>query len=126
MAPLSKKQQEQLTKPYEPVPAGDPRFHEIVDGLKALHDRKEADYGRQGDPLANIRASSDWGFEPWIGCMMRATDKLRRLQKFAREGKLANESVIDSFRDMAVYCILGEILYREQHGDTMGPAKDEV
>jgi hypothetical protein len=45
--------------------------------------------------------------------MVRATDKVRRLQKFAREGKLANEAVEDSFRDLAVYAVIALVLYEE-------------
>jgi hypothetical protein len=46
--------------------------------------------------------------------MTRANDKMRRLQKFATEGNLANESVEDSLIDLAVYAIIGLILFREQ------------
>ena len=104
---------------------GSPRFHKILLELGALHDRKQADYGTDADPFANVRGSSDWGIPPWVGAMVRATDKLRRLQKFARKGELANESVQDSFRDLAVYAIIGLILYEEtaepEHEDEPPP-----
>jgi hypothetical protein len=38
---------------------------------------------------------------------------MKRLQKFAQTKELANESVEDSFMDLAVYAIIGLILYRE-------------
>ena len=37
----------------------DIRFHEILAELGALHDKKAADYGRDDDPLANVRAASE-------------------------------------------------------------------
>jgi hypothetical protein len=92
---------------------GSPRFHEILNELGALHDKKQKDYGTAADPFANVRGSKEWGVDPWVGALIRATDKLRRLQKFARYGELANEAVEDSFRDLAVYAIIGLVLYEE-------------
>jgi len=45
--------------------------------------------------------------------MVRATDKLRRLQKVAQGGKLSNEAARDSFLDLAVYALIGLVLYEE-------------
>ncbi len=92
---------------------GSKRFHEILRELGELHLRKSLDYGTEEDSFANIRGSREWGVDPWVGAMIRATDKLKRLQKFAREGKLANESVEDSFRDLAVYAVIALVLYEE-------------
>jgi len=89
-------------------------FDQVLAELKAMHDRKQTDYGRTSDPFANVRASEDFGIAGWIGAMTRANDKMRRLQKFATEGNLANESVEDSLIDLAVYAIIGLILFREQ------------
>lgn len=98
----------------ELVPAtGSARFHAILRELGELHDKKQEDYGIESDPFANIRGSLEWGISPWVGALVRATDKLRRLQKFARQGKLANEAVEDSFRDLAVYAIIGLVLFEE-------------
>jgi hypothetical protein len=81
--------------------------------LGELHDKKQRDYGTDTDPFANVRGSEEWGVTSWVGALFRATDKLRRLQKFAREGKLANEAVEDSFRDLAVYTIIALVLFEE-------------
>jgi hypothetical protein len=89
-------------------------FDQVLAELKAMHDKKQTDYGRTSDPFANVRASEDFGIAGWIGAMTRANDKMRRLQKFAAEGNLANESVEDSLIDLAVYAIIGLILFREQ------------
>lgn len=92
---------------------GDPRFHALLEELGYLHDRKQEDYGADEDPFANIRASEEWGQEPWVGALMRANDKMHRLQRFAAKGELSNESAEDSMRDIAVYAMIALILYTE-------------
>ena len=93
----------------------DSRFKAEIAKLIALHDRKQQDYGRDEDPFANVRASAEWGMEPWVGAMVRANDKMKRLQKAARGGTMANESVLDSFDDLAVYAVIAKVLYLEDH-----------
>lgn len=91
------------------------KFHDLCDAMKAMHDKKQQDYGRTNDPFANVRASEDFGVAGWAGCMIRANDKMRRLQKAAQGGTLSNEGVEDSLMDLAVYSIIALVLYREQH-----------
>lgn len=91
------------------------RFHEILQELGDLHDKKQKDYGRNDDPFANVRASSEWGVQPWIGAMIRATDKVRRLQSFAEAGVLYNESAEDSLRDIAVYSVIALVLMEQEY-----------
>lgn len=97
----------------EIIITGDPRFHAELARLGDLHDRKQYDYGRETDPFANVRGSEEWGVPGWVGAMVRANDKIRRLQAFARRGTLANEGVEDSFDDLAVYAIIAKILFKE-------------
>lgn len=92
------------------------RFHELVQEIAALHDKKQTDYGTDSDPFANVRASTAWGIPGWIGAMVRLNDKVMRLQSFARKGMLANEGAADSMRDIAVYALIALVLY-EQEGD---------
>lgn len=94
--------------------AGDPRFHAILEQLGSLHDRKQEDYGAEGDPFANIRASEKWGIPSWVGALVRLNDKVHRLQQFAIKGSLANESAEDSMLDIAVYAVIALLLYREE------------
>jgi len=90
------------------------RFHDVLKKLGELHDKKQKDYGTDADPFNNIRASAkEWGIPAWVGAMLRATDKVRRLQKFADAGELANESVIDAFDDLAVYAVIARVMYEE-------------
>lgn len=90
------------------------RFIDTLNQMEELHLRKGADYGRDEDPFANVRASEDFGIPGWVGCMTRANDKMRRLMKAASGGEMANESVEDSLLDLAVYAVIGYVLYTEQ------------
>lgn len=104
---------EEVTKTLE----GHPEFHKILDEMRALHEKKAADYGtRGGDPLANLRASEAFGIPAWVGSVMRCNDKMKRVQSFVKNGELANESIEDSLADGAAYFILALILYREVAG----------
>jgi hypothetical protein len=93
--------------------SGDPRFHKVLTLLGELHDRKQADYGRPGDPFANVRASADFGIEPWIGSIMRGNDKMRRIQSYAQGSTMRNESVLDSLLDLAVCATISAVLLSE-------------
>lgn len=88
-------------------------FAMVLGELQRMHDKKNQDYGREGDAFANVRASEDFGISPWIGAAIRMNDKMRRLQTAAKRQTLANESVEDSLIDIAVYSVIALILFRE-------------
>ncbi len=89
------------------------RFHAILTELGLLHDKKQMDYGRASDPFANVRATEAFGIPAWVGAAMRANDKMIRIQKFAQDKVLANESLEDSLRDLAVYAVISLVLFEE-------------
>lgn len=93
-------------------------FTDILAEVQAMHDKKSKDYGRAVDPYANVRASDAFGIPGWVGSLIRQNDKMRRLQKFAQDGYLANESVEDSLLDNIVYGIIALALYREERDAT--------
>lgn len=90
------------------------RFNDILGQLCAMHEKKARDYGTEGDTYQNFRGSEKMGIAPWKGAFIRLCDKVQRIQKFAKDGKLANESVVDSFNDLAVYAIICRVLYEEK------------
>src|SRR5438128_1051809 len=89
-------------------------FDEIIEELRGLHWQKNKDYGTDHDPYQNVRGSQDWGVAPWVGAMVRLSDKIRRLQKYALDGVLANEGAEDSLRDIAVYAVIALDLWRQE------------
>lgn len=90
-------------------------FDVMLIKMKKMHDAKGHDYGDE-DEYANIRASEELGISPWVGVAMRMNDKMQRLKKFARVGalKVKNESVLDTFIDLAVYAIIGHIMFEQE------------
>ena len=103
----------------EPLPKS--AFDSVIEEIVALHYKKQSDYGRMdiGDPFANVRASEDFGIPGYLGAIIRANDKVRRLQKFARGGTMVNESAEDSMLDAAVYFIIALCLFREENNGTV-------
>ena len=95
------------------------RFHDLLAEIGRLHDKKQKDYGSDIDPFANVRSAEEWGIPGWTYCMLRISEKCHRLQAMRRNGRLVNESASDSFRDLAVYALIAEVLYEEEHA----PAK---
>ena len=93
------------------------KFHKLLKEVGDMHDRKQKDYGTDEDPFANVRASESFGIPGWLGCLIRANDKMRRLMAYAIKGKLANESVEDSMLDAAVYFLIALLLFRESRAE---------
>lgn len=98
----------------KPPQQGDHRFHAALREMGLLHNRKSADYGLGEDPLANVRASEEFGIPGWLGVALRLNDKMVRVKSMARKGYLLNESLEDSFKDISAYGLIALILYREQ------------
>lgn len=88
-------------------------FTKILREMADLHDHKSADYGSGEDPYANLRASIGFGIDPWMGALVRAGDKMFRLQSFIKNRSLKNEGVEDSLLDLATYAVIALVLYRE-------------
>lgn len=95
---------------------GDPRFYKILQGLADLHSRKSHDYAGEENPLRNFMRARDMGIEPWKGIAIRLGDKMSRVESFARTPVLlvSDESVIDTFDDIAVYAIHARLLFEDE------------
>ena len=93
----------------------EPRFAAVIDEIVQMHVRKSADYGTNVDPYANVRASTGWGVPAWVGTMIRANDKVVRLQSLIANGQLQNESARDSLIDLAAYAIIAAVLMDEEN-----------
>lgn len=95
-------------------------FVAVLDRLEQLHRQKQADYGTGTDPYANVRASEGFGMPAWLGVAVRMQDKMKRLQtagtQYINGGRvsLSNESLEDTFLDLAVYAIIALVLLEEE------------
>lgn len=92
---------------------GDPRFKKILDELWELHSLKAHDYGDGADFLYNLRATKDFGIEPWQGVVVRMNDKMTRVKSLIKSGSLKCESIQDTLKDISAYAILALVLYEE-------------
>lgn len=94
--------------------SGNPEFEAVIEEVLEMHRRKGADYGTKEDFFANVSASAQWGIPPWVGAMMRANDKVVRLQAAARGSTLRNEGIEDSLLDIATYAVIAVCLFRRE------------
>jgi len=100
-----------------------PDWFYVMRAIIAMHDRKSTDYGTGRDPLANLRlADQVFGIPAWQATMIRATDKVFRIGRFAQKGQLRNESVEDSLLDLANYGIIATTLYYQDQFDQLSKA----
>lgn len=89
--------------------AGDPRFLQALDELRALHLSKGADYADAGDPLRNYQVSADDnGVPAWRAAQLRLSEKYHRLMNLTRGGeRLPNhESLDDTLLDLAAMALI--------------------
>src|SRR5271166_4599289 len=96
---------------------GNAEFLKILDEMRELHERKSAEYGQSEDAFTNVRSSKAFGVPPWVGVMIRAHDKMIRVQSFLQNGSLKNESLEDSLMDLAAYAVIALALRREEVAD---------
>ena len=112
-----------ICQPGKPVPQGHPRFYQLLEEMRRVHDAKNHDYaGNRADPLANFRECEKLGLPAWKGVVVRMTDKLARLASFAKQGelKVKSEGICDTLLDLANYALLCRILVEEAGAPKVG------
>lgn len=92
------------------------QFYALLEKMKEIHDAKRHDYASNEDRFSNLMLSELMGIPAWKGCLVRISDKFSRLTEFAKkeELKVKDESIEDTFLDMANYALIGIILYRRE------------
>jgi hypothetical protein len=101
------------------------RFHELIAEIVKTHDTKNRDYAdSQSDPLANFRECEDFGIPAYLGVLTRMSDKWKRIKNLARRRYMgrggpavADESMLDTLRDLAVYSLICIELIEELDGN---------
>ncbi len=109
-----------------------PEVMEILDKIEQIHKKKNEDYAANDKPFENFQRSamlgnwfnvdSDKSFAILIGT------KLARLSTLLNSrNEPNNESIEDSFTDLATYCILWQAYYKRydrlSKGDPAGPGE---
>ena len=93
---------------------GHPRFYELITEICELHDKKNADYAKDSDPLSNFRMAEAFGIPASKGVLVRMSDKWSRIQELSKGKTPNNESLRDSLIDNAVYSLIEIILLEEE------------
>lgn len=94
---------------------GHPRFYELIDQMRDLHDRKNSNYAKEDNPLSNFQECEDFNVPASVGTMVRMSDKWSRLKQLMKGRKdEVGESIKDTLMDMAVYSIIEIILIEEE------------
>lgn len=104
--------------------ANDP-FDSAVIKLVAMNRKKRADYAADSDWASNFRDVASnlamSGFGPAESALVLLLTKVARLRSLRLNGRMDdpnNESVLDTYLDLAVYAIIVFALISEPRGET--------
>ncbi len=107
--------------PYKLEPKGSIMFREsdydeIVKRCKDLTMRKNKDYGKEDDPLWNLRMCENGGIDAWKGVIIRLSDKFCRVLGFMKseEFTVKDEGIMDTLQDIVNYSVFCIFLYEEK------------
>jgi hypothetical protein len=99
------------------TPEGDPGYLALLDEMRSLHTRKSAGYtGTDPDAWRNFREATRWGVSPFVGALVRLSDKYLRVGSLVENAKhdQVGESIEDTLMDLAAYALIALCLYREE------------
>ena len=103
---------------------GHPMFHEIVEEIRALHEKKNRQYATQDDPLGNFRRTGQIiakmlkpGINPTLAsCLAFMSKQVDGVYEMFGESKTDTpDQLEDKLLDIAVYAIIGMMLVRESN-----------
>lgn len=105
LEPYVKKAKQEYTSSKEVV------FEELTKQMLETFKKKNADYGD-----STTQTFREFGLTSYA---IRLNDKLNRIKSFCKKGELEvnDESVIDTLKDMANYCLLAVIDIKNQEKD---------
>ena len=91
-------------------------YDEIVQRCKELTLRKNKDYGKDDDPLWNLKMCENGGIEAWKGVIVRLSDKFCRVLGFMKTEKfeVKDEGIMDTLQDIVNYSVFCIYLYEEK------------
>lgn len=96
----------------------DQRYLQLLDDMKELHTRKNAGYAGADNPdaWANFRMSEAFGVSPFLGCLVRMSDKYIRVTNLVRNpnNEQVGENIKDTLFDLAAYALIAVCLLEEQ------------
>lgn len=112
---------EMIDKPkLDSSPNGDPTYLQLLEDMKELHIRKNKGYsGDSADRWANFRESEPFGVSPFLGVLVRMSDKWIRIRNLVRNPSfdMVNEPLEDTLMDLASYALISICILKEKKND---------
>lgn len=99
------------------VSSGDPTYLKLLEEMKELHIKKNMGYsGDSVDRWANFRLSGAFGVSPFLGVMVRMSDKWIRITNLIKNPSFdkVGEAIEDTLMDLASYALIAICLRREK------------
>lgn len=94
------------------------KYLDLLDTMKELHQKKSAGYAGadNSDAWANFRLSQNFGVSPFLGCVVRMSDKYIRVTNLLKNPKneQVGESIKDTLMDLASYALIAICLLEEK------------
>jgi hypothetical protein len=96
----------------------DKRYLQLLEQMKELHIKKNAGYAGLDNPdaWANFRMSTAFGVPPFLGCLVRMSDKYIRVTNLVKsaDNEQVGESIKDTLMDLAAYALIAVCLLEEK------------
>lgn len=96
----------------------DKRYLQLLEEMQDLHIRKNAGYAGldNADAWANFRMSQAFGVSPFLGCLVRMSDKYIRVTNLVKNSanEQVGESIKDTLMDLAAYALIAICLLEEK------------
>jgi len=105
---------------------GHPRFFTAIKKMAEIHANKNRDYGN-GNPLGNFMTAEQLGVDPFLGVLIRMSDKWTRICSLTNSGEqyVKDEAIEDTLMDLANYALLSLVIKEEVKYTHGGAFKDD-
>jgi len=109
------------------IKSGRLRYHDLLEELKVLFDKKNKGYaaaGGKGDTWYNIRRCEKFSIDIQDGLVTRICDKFSRFESLYASGganDFVGETLDDTLRDLANYCLFLIIIRRQRMQEIGSP-----
>jgi len=100
-------------------------YNNVLFELAKIFHLKDESY-TNGVSLSNYRKATNFGVRPWVASLIRASDKMSRLETFASGTTLNFESAEDSLIDLANHAIIALILLREENDELKAEIEQKI
>lgn len=101
--------------------SGDPRFLELLQKMRSVHENKRSDYAKEFDSWKNFRANERHGVKAWEYALYRFNEKCDRLNNVVENGKSSCEDMQEACVDIANFSLIVLCTWEEDQNKTRIP-----